>query len=133
MKDNIIRFDRHISSISTEELSEKFRPIQRRSGELKKSELMRSLIMNEKEFGTCTYDRTLRSLWYSFVKPTLDRLGQLTDNDEKTIDGWDRLLSRYLSELVKDGKLTYADLHILDESRSRDVKPYYSFSRVAIL
>lgn len=128
MKDRIITFDKHISEISTVELNEKFAVIRKKNGEYKKSELMRSLIMNEKEFGTCTYDRTLRSLWYSFIKPTLDRLGQLTDNDEKTIDGWDSNLSRYLSELVKDGKLTYADLHILDESRSRDVKPYYSFS-----
>lgn len=52
--------------------------IQEKLGGLKKSELMRSIILNEKQYCTCTYERSQRNFWYSVVKPTLDKLGELT-------------------------------------------------------
>ena len=123
MKKNIIKLQAHVTEIPKEELKEQL-------GHLKKSELMRTIIMNEKEYGQCSYDRTLRSLWYSTVKPTLDKLDLLTadDNCEKSIDDWDGRLSRYLSEMVHEGKLTYKDLHIEDESRNRRVVNENCFS-----
>lgn len=123
MKDKIIKLDAHVTKIPKDELK-------KRLGGLKKSELMRSIILNERDFGTCGYDRTLRSLWYSTVKPTLDKLDMLTakDSDEVSIKGWDALLSKYLAQFVKAGELSYKDLHIEDESRNRSVKGYYSFS-----
>ena len=57
MKEKIVKLDAHVTEIPKEELKKKL-------GGLKKSELMRSIILNERDFGTCTYDRTLRSLWY---------------------------------------------------------------------
>ncbi len=123
MKEKIIKLDMHVTDIQKEELKNLL-------GELKKSELIRSIIINERDFGKCTYDRTLRSLWYSTVKPTLDKLDMLTesDNEESSIKNWDGLLSKYLAQFVKEGVLSYKELHIEDESRNRDVKSYFSFS-----
>lgn len=123
MRDNIVRLDKAIKDYSKEELVEKL-------GGLKKSELMRSIILNEKEFCTCTYERSQRSFWYSVVKPTLDKLGKLTANDdtEEALSGWDKTLSKYLTELVKEGQLTYQDIMIVDESRKLNVPSCYSFS-----
>lgn len=123
MKEKIIRLDKHVTDIPKEELKNLL-------GGLKKSELIRSIILNERDFGKCNYDRTLRSLWYSTVKPALDKLDMLTeaDNEEHSIKNWDGLLSKYLAQFVKEGVLSYKDLHIEDESRNRDVKSYYSFS-----
>lgn len=123
MRDNIVRLDKAIKDYSKEELVEKL-------GGLKKSELMRSIILNEKEFCSCTYERSQRSFWYSVVKPTLDKLGKLTANDdtEEALSGWDKTLSKYLTELVKEGQLTYQDIMIVDESRKLNVPSCYSFS-----
>lgn len=123
MRDNIVRLDKAIKDYSKEELVEKL-------GGLKKSELMRSIILNEKEFCTCNYERSQRSFWYSVVKPTLDKLGKLTANDdtEEALSGWDKTLSKYLTELVKEGQLTYQDIMIVDESRKLNVPSCYSFS-----
>lgn len=123
MKDKIVKLDKHVTEIPKEEIKVLL-------GGMKKSELIRSIILNERDFGKCTYDRTLRSMWYSTVKPTLDKLDMLTesDNEENSIKNWDGLLSKYLAQFVKDGILSYKELQIEDESRSRDVKSYYSFS-----
>ena len=123
MKEKIIKLDMHVTDIQKEELKNLL-------GGLKKSELIRSIIINERDFGKCTYDRTLRSLWYSTVKPTLDKFDMLTesDNEESSIKNWDGLLSKYLAQFVKEGVLSYKELHIEDESRNRDVKSYFSFS-----
>lgn len=104
--------------------------IQEKLGGLKKSELMRSIILNEKQYCTCTYERSQRNFWYSVVKPTLDKLGELTakDDTEEGLTGWDKILSKYLTELVKEGKLTYRDIMICDESRNYSVPDRYSFS-----
>ena len=64
MKEKIINLDKHVTDIPKEELKNLL-------GGLKKSELIRSIIINERDFGKCTYDHTLRSLWYSTVKLTV--------------------------------------------------------------
>lgn len=91
-------------------------------GGLKTSELLRSIILNEKEFIKIDYNRSLRRFWYATVKPSLDKLGLLTENDqtEEGLTKWDSELSRYTGELVKMGVLNYTDLRIVDESRRRE-------------
>lgn len=122
MRDKIVKLNKSVKDCSKEELVEKL-------GSLKKSELMRSIILNEKEFCNCNYERSQRSFWYSVVKPTLDKLGKLSvdDETEEALTGWDKTLSKYLTELVKEGQLTYQDIMIFDESRNYNV-PLYSFS-----
>ncbi|MFA7468120.1 MAG: hypothetical protein WCY82_07635 [Desulfotomaculaceae bacterium] len=85
------------------------------------SYLMRSIIMNERDYSPVTYERTLRSMWYQVVKPTLDKLGLLSEKDqtEEALTRWDAELSRYTAELVRKGLLTYKDLYIVDQSRQR--------------
>lgn len=123
MKDTIVELRAAIKDLPVEEIREKL-------GSLKKSELMRSIIMNEKEFCICRYERSQRNFWYAVVKPTLDKLGLLTaeDDTEEALTGWDKVLSKYLTELVKQGKLTYRDIMICDESRNYNVPDRYSFS-----
>lgn len=75
MRENIVKLDKAIKDMSVEEVREKL-------GDLKKSELMRSIILNEKQFCSCEYGRSQRNFWYSVVKPTLDKLGKLTAEDE---------------------------------------------------
>ena len=109
------RLNKYIKDISAEELRQIFPP------GTQNSHLMRSIIMNEVEFSPVDYDRTLRALWYSVVKPTLDKLGLLTEKDstEESLTKWDAELSRYTADLVRKGLLTYQDLHIVDQSRQR--------------
>lgn len=123
MRDKIVKLDKSIKDYTKEELVTLL-------GHLKKSELMRSIILNEKEFCTCSYERSQRSFWYSVVKPTLDKLGKLTADDEteEALSGWDKTLSKYLTELVKEGQLTYQDIMIVDESRKLNVPSEYTFS-----
>ena len=123
MRDNIVKLDKSIKDYTKEELVTLL-------GHLKKSELMRSIILNERDFCTCNYERSQRSFWYSVVKPTLDKLGKLTANDEteEALSGWDKTLSKYLTELVKEGQLTYQDIMIVDESRRLEVPDRYTFS-----
>ncbi|MCG8539544.1 MAG: hypothetical protein MJA82_06355 [Clostridia bacterium] len=85
--------------------------------------LMRSIILNEKKYYRPTRDsRTLRSVWYSIVKPTLDKLGLLTsqDNTEAGLTKWDATLSRYMADLLRDGLILYKDLGIIDTSRRKE-------------
>lgn len=123
MRDNIVELEKSVKEYSKEELIELL-------GDLKKSELMRSIILNERDFCSCDYMRSQRSFWYSVVKPTLDKLDKLTADDEteEALLGWDKTLSRYLTELVKEGQLTYQDLMIMDESRKFNIPECYSFS-----
>lgn len=109
------QLDRPIKEISANELRQSL-------GHLKKSELMRTIILNEKEFLSIDYERSLRGFWYSTVKPTLEKLGLLTEQDqtEDALTKWDAELSRYTAELVKAGVLTYKDLRIVDQSRQRE-------------
>lgn len=123
MRDNIVELRAALKDLPIDE-------IRKELGDLKKSELMRSIILNEKQYCTCTYERSQRNFWYSVVKPTLDKLGKLTvdDDTEEGLTGWDKTLSKYLTELVKEGKLTYKDIMICDESRDYNVPDRYSFS-----
>lgn len=123
LREKIVKLEKSIKDYTKEELVTLL-------GHLKKSELMRSIILNEKDFCTCDYERSQRSLWYSVVKPTLDKLGKLTPDDEteEALSGWDKILSKYLTELVKEGQLTYQDIMIVDESRKLNVPSEYTFS-----
>lgn len=86
-----------------------------------KAQLLRTIILNEKKFLRVDYDRSLRGFWYSTVKPTLDKLGLLTEKDstEDALTRWDAELSRNLADLVRLGEVTYKDLRIVDTSRQR--------------
>lgn len=123
LRDNIVKLNAAIKDLDTDTIKEKL-------GGLKKSELMRSIILNERDYCTCNYERSQRNFWYSVVKPTLDKLGLLTadDDTEEGLTGWDKTLSKYLTELVREGQLTYKDIMIHDESRNYNVPDYYSFS-----
>ena len=109
-----IEIDKSIKELSDDELSKIF-------GGLKKSVLMRSIIVNEKKFLDVNYDRSLRGFWYATVKPILSRLGLLSapDSTEEGLTKWDKELSGYLAELVRSGECSYADLRIVDNSRRR--------------
>jgi hypothetical protein len=111
-----VKLPRHVKNMSAAELRQYF------PAGTDKSCIMRSIIMSEKNYGTVTYERSLRSFWYSAVKPTLDKLGLLSSGDqtEEGLTKWDATLSRYMVDLLKRGLLTYADLHIVDNSRRRD-------------
>lgn len=114
-KDLFLELPRHVKDMSAAELRAYF------PDGTDKSYLMRSIIMSEIRHGTVAYNRSLRSLWYSTVKPTLDKLG-LLDASAMTEEGltkWDATLSRYVADLLRRGYLTYRDLHILDNSRQR--------------
>ena len=114
MAKRYIRLDRPIKEIPADEL-------RRTLGGLKISELMRTIILNEKEFLAVDYNRSLRGFWYATVKPALDKLGRLSpaDQTEEELTRWDAKLSLYMADLVRDGLLTYRDLNIIDTSRQR--------------
>ena len=118
----IVRLDRSVREISAEELREYW-------GHLKiKADIMRNIILNEKDFCNCKYHRSQRDFWYKTVKPTLEKLNLLSpeNNTEDEMSDWDSLLSKYLAEYVKEGVMTYQDIMILDESRNYDV-PQFGF------
>src|SRR3972149_6058172 len=112
MKEYFIELPEHVKHMDADELSRYF------PKDIEKSVLMRSVIMNEKQYSTINYERSLRSLWYSTVKPTLDKLGLLTETDqtEEGLTKWDAVLSRYVADLLRRGYLTYRDLNIVDNS-----------------
>jgi len=89
------------------------------------SVLMRSLLIAEVEAmraGTERERRTMRYIWYDYIKPVLSRAGLL---DKQTKNGkevdWPGKLSKYLAELVRSGFTTYQELKIVDGSRQRQV------------
>jgi hypothetical protein len=115
MAKKYLKLDRPVKDYTAEELRE-------RLGWLKNNAiLLRTIILNEKDFIHVDYDRSLRGFWYSTVKPTLDKLGLLTEQDstEEGLTKWDAELSRYVAELVRLGEVSYQDLHIVDTSRQR--------------
>lgn len=120
-----IELPKHVKYMSREDLLRYFPP-----GEYTNAFLMRSLIMNEKDNYRSTRDsRTLRGVWYSTVKPALDKLGLLTEEDqtEAGLTKWDATLSRYMAELLRKGYLLYSDLGIIDVSRrKKNPKVQYS-------
>jgi hypothetical protein len=126
MAKTYIQLNKPIKEISSEDLITKL-------GGQPTSVLMRTIILNEKEFLSVDYERSLRGFWYSTVKPTLDKLGLLTEKDqeEEKLSRWDAELSRYLAELVKMGVLSYKDLNIVDNSRQREA-PNESYNTTSI-
>lgn len=105
-------------------------------GGLANSDVMRSLIMAEVgaiRAGRAREERTLRNLWYEVIKPALSRAGLL---NQTTRGGqavaWATLLSKYVGELVRDGRTTYEELRIVDGSRQRRVATAVSWTAAAI-
>lgn len=93
--------------------------------------LFRSLIMNELEYCDKYESRTLRGVWYSAIKPTLDKLGLLEEKDqqEDELRRWDAVLSNYVCDLLRKGMLTFSDLGINDISRQKS-NPYEHYYTV---
>lgn len=110
-----INIDQPIKDIPAEQLKKMLFGLQT-------SVLMRTIILNERDHITINYERSLRGFWYSTVKPTLDKLGLLTEKDqeEDSLKKWDAELSRYMAELVRLGELSYKELNIIDNSRQRE-------------
>jgi 5S rRNA maturation endonuclease (ribonuclease M5) len=110
------KFPKHVMKMTGREI-ERYLP-----NDYTNAHLMRSIIMNEKQFYESDGDsRTLRGVWYSTVKPTLDKLGLLTESDqtEEGLTKWDATLSKYMASLLRSGLLLYEDLGIYDVSRRR--------------
>jgi len=126
MAKKYIKLDKPIRDIPLEELK-------RTLGGRQTSVLMRTIILNERDFLTVDYERSLRGFWYSTVKPTLDKLGLLTEKDqeEEKLSKWDAELSRYLAELVRLGELSYKELNIVDNSRQRQA-PLESYNTTSL-
>lgn len=83
--------------------------------------LFRSMIMNELKHCNRYETRTLRGIWYKVIKPTLEKLGMLTEEDqqEDSLRRWDAVLSNYVCDLLRLGMLTFSDLGIQDISRKK--------------
>ena len=66
----------------------------------------------------------LRGFWYSPCKPILQRAfpEKTADPDYDFSREMTKRLSAVLSEMVKDGEVTYRGLNIYDDSRKRDVR-----------
>lgn len=124
LKNMIVKFDKSIKEISAKILKTAFKKANT------KADTMRSIILNEKDYCDCKYERSQRSFWYSLVKPTLDKLGLLSKDDdtEEAMDTWDSTLSKYLKDLVTKGELTYRDIMIADESRKHYVPYSFNFA-----
>ncbi len=83
-------------------------------------DLLRSLILNAKDFPADKETRSLRGFWYKYIKPALSALGYLEKRDPKDDPGrrWSQDLSQEIEKQVSAGILSYRGLHIEDESRS---------------
>ena len=118
-----IKFDQHISTIPKAELLRACSQLIKKDGSFQKSNLMRSFILNERDFMEIDYIRGIRRFWYMAIKPALDKLGLLTSNDitDAGLKKWDSTLSKYIANLVRAGELTYQDLNIIDDSRKMEL------------
>ncbi|MBF0258628.1 MAG: hypothetical protein HQK62_07290 [Desulfamplus sp.] len=128
-----INFDRHVSEIPKAALIEMCKPLQKNGGRYQISSLMRSFIINERDYLKITYMRGQRNFWYMTIKPALEKLGQLTESDltEDALTKWDGELSRYIGDLSKKEGLTYLDLNIEDNSRKLEI-PARRFASVSL-
>jgi len=66
---------------------------------------------------------SLRDFWYNPTKPILERAfpEKVEDEDFKFSRRMSQYLSGTMSEMVKDGAVSYRELNILDDSRERKV------------
>jgi hypothetical protein len=118
--DNLyVELPKYVKYMITEELLLYF-PL----GKYTNAFLMRSIIMNEKKYYRASNDsRTLRGVWYSTVKPTLDKLGLLTADDqtEEGLTKWDATPSKYMAQLLRKGLILHSDLGIQDTSGRKKI------------
>lgn len=66
---------------------------------------------------------SLRGLWYSGVKTALQNAfpNKWNDPEFDANRRYTQYLSEHLSDMVKDGEVTYRQLNIVDDSRQRDI------------
>lgn len=93
-------------------------------GDLSPKRLIRHMIRlldDELEWQGEDDSMSLRGLWYSGVKSALQRAfpERWEDPEFDSNRRYSQYLSDVLSEMVKDGEITYRDLNILDDSRQR--------------
>lgn len=69
--------------------------------------------------------QSLRGVWYSGVKQVYQNLfpekwetGHYSESPSRRFS---QSLSEYVSEMVKDGEITYRDLNVVDDSRDREI------------
>lgn len=95
-------------------------------GDLSPKRLIKDLVRlldRELEWQGREDSMSLRGLWYSGVKTTLQHAfpEKWSDPGFDANRRYAQYLSEYLSEMVKDGEVTYRGLNIVDDSRQRDV------------
>ena len=124
-------------------MAKDFVPLRKKISELSSDEIkvwignesyavvMRSMLVAEVEAireGDPRERRTMRGLWYDLVKPVLSRAGILNNQtDNGGAVPWDRYLSDYLGELVRDGYTSYEELKIVDGSRQRQTAQAFTY------
>lgn len=98
-------------------------------GDLSPKRVIKSIIRvaaEELEWQGRENSNSLRDFWYNPTKPLLERAFPTKKDDPDFNFG--RRMSQYLSDalsdMVKDGEVTYRQLNILDDSRRREVENY---------
>jgi hypothetical protein len=85
--------------------------------------VMRTLLVAEIDDinrGSPREQRTMRGMWYDYIKPCLSRSGLLNQKTKTNKDvPWAANLSIYLAELVREGAISYERLGIVDGSRQK--------------
>lgn len=83
------------------------------------------LLSRELEWDGRENSQSLRGVWYSGVKQVYQTLfPEVWNGDDYSNPPsrrFSQVLSETLSEMVKDGEVTYRDLNVVDDSRERDI------------
>lgn len=83
------------------------------------------LLANELTWKGRENSQSLRGLWYSGVKQVYQALFPEKWDPEHYSESpsrrFSQSLSEYVSEMVKEGEVTYRDLNIVDDSRDREI------------
>lgn len=83
------------------------------------------LLSNELTWQGRENSQSLRGLWYSGVKQVYQNLFPEKWDPEHYSESpsrrFSQSLSEYVSEMVKEGEVTYRDLNIVDDSRDREI------------
>ena len=134
MADFFTVLPKFVKEMNKAELEEYFRPGIKECKQNKKGEwietpfytkayLVRSIIMNELKFNKIDYERTLRGIWYSSVKPTLEKLGILEDADMDE----DELIDFDILQLGKDGRRLIPIDDTCSDEKDEEIKQFAKF------
>jgi len=86
---------------------------------------MARVLANELTWQGRENSQSLRGIWYSGVKQVYQTLFPAKWTPEHYTESsprrFSQALSEYVSEMVKEGELTYRDLNIVDDSRDREI------------